>query len=124
MSAKKKVLLVDDSRTVLLLEQMCLGREPYTLLTATDGREAVAKALAEQPDLILMDVVMPNMGGFEALRQLRAQESTRHIPVIMVTTRSELENVTAGYESGCNDYVFKPINAPELLAKVRNQIGA
>jgi DNA-binding response OmpR family regulator len=70
-----------------------------------------------------MDVMMPTMGGFEAVRELRAQEATRHIPVIMVTTRSELENVTAGYESGCNDYVLKPINAPELLAKVRNHLG-
>ena len=124
MSVKKKVLLVDDSKTVLLMEQMCLGREPYELSTASNGREAVDKATSERPDLILMDVMMPTMGGFEAVRALRAQESTRHIPVIMVTTRSELENVTAGYESGCNDYVFKPINAPELLAKVRNHIGS
>jgi CheY-like chemotaxis protein len=117
---KKKILLVDDSRTSLFMERMILRQGPYDVVTANDGVEGVAQAKAEAPDLILMDVVMPRMTGFEALRALRSEESTRHIPVILVTTRGESENVEEGWEAGCSDYVNKPINPEELLAKVRS----
>lgn len=117
---KKKVLLVDDSRSVLMMEQMILSKGPYILATASDGEEAVAKAIAERPDVILMDVVMPKMDGFEACRRIRDHELTRNTPIIMVTTRGEAENVENGFDSGCNDYVTKPINATELLTKLRN----
>ena len=117
---KKKILLVDDSRTSLFMERMILRQGPYELITANDGEEGVAQATAESPDLILMAVVRPRMTGFEALRVLRSQVSTRHIPVILVTTRGEGGNVEEGWEAGCNDYVNKPINPEELLAKVRS----
>ena len=94
--------------------------EPYELIVAKDGREAVDLALAERPDLILLDVVMPVMDGFEACKQLRAQEATRSTPIIMVTTRGEEEHMEVGFENGCTDYVTKPIDGLELLAKVRN----
>ena len=70
-----------------------------------------------------MDVMMPKMDGFQACRILKNQEATRNIPVIMVTTRGEEPNVETGFQSGCNDYVTKPINGSELLSKVRNLIG-
>jgi CheY-like chemotaxis protein len=120
---KRKILLVDDSSTALMIEQMLLSRASYVVTTARDGREAVAAATREPPDLILMDVVMPHMTGIEALRAIRAQERTRAIPVILVTTRGESENVEAGWASGCSDYVTKPINGVELLAKLRDQLG-
>jgi len=120
---KKKILLVDDSATILMMEKMVLAKFPVDLVTASDGEDAVTKAVAERPDLILMDVVMPKMNGFEACRRLREIESTRLTPIIMVTTRGEMENVEAGFGSGCTDYVTKPINAAELLAKVRNYLG-
>jgi DNA-binding response OmpR family regulator len=116
----KKILLVDDSRTSLFMEKMILRQGPYDVVVANDGVEGVEQARAESPDLILMDVVMPRMTGFEALRALRGDESTRHIPVILVTTRGESENVEEGWESGCSDYINKPINPEELLAKVRS----
>lgn len=116
---KKKILLVDDSQTVLLMEKMILSKGPYAVVTANDGEEAVRKAAAEKPDLILLDVIMPKMNGFEACRALRAQEATSDTPIIMVTTRGEENNVESGYESGCSDYITKPINGPELLAKLR-----
>jgi CheY-like chemotaxis protein len=119
---RKKILIVDDAETVLLMERMILGKE-YDLVTAKDGREAVAKASAERPDLILMDVVMPVMNGFDACREIREQKNTSDIPVIMVTTRSEAANVETGYRSGCTDYVTKPIDSVELLAKIRNCVG-
>lgn len=120
---KKKILLVDDSTTALMIEQMLLSKESYDIVTARDGREAVAKATSELPDLILMDIVMPRMTGIEACRAIRAQPSTRDIPIILVTTRGENENVESGFASGCNDYVTKPINGLELLSKLRDQLG-
>ena len=120
---RKKILLVDDSSTVLLLERMILSKSEYDVLTARDGVEGIEKAMAERPDLILMDVVMPRMDGFEACRKLREEEDTASIPVIMVTTRGELASVESGYAAGCNDYVTKPINGLELLAKVRSCLG-
>jgi CheY-like chemotaxis protein len=120
---RKKILLVDDSSTVLLMEKMILSKSEYDVVTARDGLEGVEKARAEKPDLILMDVVMPRMDGFEAVRKLREDDLTRSIPVIMVTTRGELQSVETGYASGCSDYVTKPINGLELLTKVRSCLG-
>jgi DNA-binding response OmpR family regulator len=121
--SKKKILVVDDSKTALFMVTTILKREPYDLVTAHDGQQAVETAVAERPDLILMDVVMPRKTGFEACRELKGREDTKSIPVILVTTRGEGENVEIGFESGCNDYVTKPVNAQELLAKVRDHIA-
>jgi DNA-binding response OmpR family regulator len=120
---KKKILLIDDSNTVLMMEKMILAASGYEVVVAHDGQEGVSKAATERPDLILLDVVMPKMDGIEACRRLRAQEQTRSIPIIMVTTRSEANNVESCYRNGCNDYVNKPINNTELLAKVRSLLG-
>jgi DNA-binding response OmpR family regulator len=120
---RRKILVVDDSKTALFMETMILKKGHYDLVTAGDGDEAVQKALRELPDLILMDVVMPKMSGFEACRELRKQEATKGIPIIMVTTRGESDNVETGFESGCTDYVTKPIDGVVLLSKIRDCIG-
>ena len=120
---RKKILLVDDSNTILMMERMILTKGPYDLVTAANGEEAVTKALAERPDLILMDIVMPKMNGFDACRRIREQEPIKATPIIMVTTRGELQNVETGFESGCNDYVTKPINGAELMAKLKTLLG-
>lgn len=122
--ADKKILLVDDSSTTLLIEEMVLREHTqYGLLTARDGEEAVEKAIAEQPNLILMDVIMPRMNGFEACREMRKHEALRKVPIIMVTSRGESCNVEQGFESGCSDYVTKPINGAELVAIVNGYLG-
>ena len=123
MATLKKILLVDDSSTVLSLEQMILGKYGYKITTARDGAEALEKVRAETPDLILMDVVMPRMNGIEAVRHLHQQPSTSSIPVIMVTTRGEAENVESAFTSGCADYVTKPISSIDLVMKVRSCLG-
>jgi CheY-like chemotaxis protein len=123
MSVPKKILLVDDSPTVLLMERLLLQDGPYELLSASSGAEAVERALAEHPELILMDVVMPGMDGFEVCRRLRAEESTRATPIILVTTRGGPEHVEQGYESGCSDYVTKPFDGNELRAKIESFLG-
>jgi CheY-like chemotaxis protein len=120
---KKKILLADDSGTILMMEKMILARGPYELVTAKDGLEAVEKALSERPDLILLDLVMPHLTGLQVLQRLRADESTRETPIIMVTTRGETSSVEAGYAHGCTDYVTKPIDSMELLEKVRGLLA-
>jgi DNA-binding response OmpR family regulator len=121
---RKKILLADDSATVLMMEKMILASGPYDLLVARDGQEAVEKAIAEKPDLVLLDVVMPRMDGFQALARLRAEETTRRLPVILVTTRGEEDNVAIGYKAGCTAYLTKPLDGPELLAAVKACLGA
>lgn len=120
--ARKKVLAVDDSATVLLAVELLLARD-HEVLTARDGQEALAVARAARPDLVLLDVVMPGLDGFETCRRLREAEETRVTPIILVTTRGELESLERGYEAGCTDYVTKPFHGTELLAKVRSCLG-
>ena len=120
----KKILLVDDSKTALMLEQLVLSAEPnYVIISAQDGQEAVEKAVAESPDLVLMDVVMPRMNGFEACKQLRNNKATCGIPVILVTTKGQEEDVEAGFEHGCCDYLTKPIHEHELINMVEAYLG-
>lgn len=122
MNRKKKILLVDDSPTAILWQRLILEDDPYDILVANDGEEGVRVAKAERPDLVLLDVVMPRMNGFEALRALRAEKELRSMPVLMVTTRSEMPNVMEGFESGCNEYITKPVDRTELLTKVRSYL--
>jgi CheY-like chemotaxis protein len=121
---KKKVLLVDDSNTVILMEKMILSKGPYEIVIARDGAEAIVKAHSEQPDVILLDVVMPKLDGLSACAAIRQHETTAHIPIIMVTTRGEEHNIETAFRNGCTDYVTKPINGLELLAKLQNILGA
>jgi len=119
----KRILVADDSTTVQLMYRMLLADGPWTLIVARNGREAVQKALTEAPDLIFLDVMMPELDGFAACRQIRANQPTQHTPIIMVTTRGEPHNVELGYQSGCTDYVAKPFSGPELLARVHSCLG-
>ena len=120
--ARKKILLVDDSSTVLLLHRMMLSHCGYELVTARDGQEALEKVSTERPDLIFLDVLMPRMDGFQTCRALRARSETKDVPIILVTTRGEPHYVRQGFESGCTDYITKPFDGEELLAKVRGHL--
>ncbi|MGB8132253.1 MAG: response regulator [Candidatus Angelobacter sp.] len=119
----KKILLVDDSSTTLLIEEMVFREHTqYGVVLARNGEEAVEKAIAEQPNLVLMDVIMPKMNGFDACREMRKHDALRNVPIIMVTSRGESCNVEQGFESGCNDYVTKPINGSELIQIVNGYL--
>ncbi|HWS72474.1 MAG TPA: response regulator [Thermoanaerobaculia bacterium] len=120
---KKKVLLVDDSNTVLMMEKMILAKGPFEIVLARDGVEAVERAKSEQPDVILLDVMMPRLDGLSACAQIRAEPSTAHIPIIMVTTRGEEQSIETAFRNGCTDYVTKPINGLELMTKLQNVLG-
>jgi len=122
--AAKKILLVDDSKTTLMMERALLEkRTPYQCVTASDGAEALTKASEEHPDLVLMDVVMPRMNGFEACKQMRQQPATRDIPIVLLTTRGEETYMEAGFQSGCNDYLTKPVNGDELVRLLESYLG-
>jgi DNA-binding response OmpR family regulator len=119
----KKILLVDDSETILEMERMILQQDRYEVVTARDGQEGVTKALELKPDLILMDVIMPGLDGFAAVRRLREHPGTSRVPIVMVTSKAEAESMETGYESGCSDYIIKPIDRMELVTKVKNLLG-
>src|SRR3984885_1446392 len=120
----KKILVVDDSKTALMMEREIVERRTtYQCVTASDGQEAVEKAQQERPDLVLMDVVMPRMNGFEACKRMRQQPGTREIPIVLVTTRGEESYMEAGFQSGCNDYITKPVDGAELVALLQSYLG-
>jgi len=120
----KKILLVDDSSTARLVTRLIFSQKSnYVLLSAVDGKDAVERARAERPDLILMDVVMPRMTGLEACRVLKQDKETSKIPIILLTTRGEEQFVQEGYESGCSDYLTKPVNDTELLDLLKAYLG-
>jgi DNA-binding response OmpR family regulator len=119
----KKILLVDDSETILQMERMILRQDRYEVVTARDGQEGVIKALELKPDLILMDVIMPRLDGFAAVRRLRENPDTSRVPIVMVTSKAQAESMETGYESGCSDYIIKPIDGMELIAKVKSLLG-
>lgn len=121
---RTKVLVVDDSRTALMMTCMVLARGPFDVITAGGGEEGIAKALSERPDVVLLDVVMPQVGGFDVCRRLRAEPATQHTPIIMLTTRGEQQHVETGYKVGCSDYLTKPVDGSELIAKIKDLVAA
>src|SRR5438093_9985085 len=100
---KKKVLLVDDSESALLIEELMLSRN-YEVLTAKSGAEGLRTAAEKAPDLVLLDILMPNMDGLAVCRMLRSMDATKTTPIVMVTTRGDEKSVEAAFASGCTDY--------------------
>jgi CheY-like chemotaxis protein len=115
---KKRVLLVDDSESVIVFEKMILRGLGFDLATAKNGKLALAEAARQRPDIVLLDLMMPEMDGIETCRRLKENPEIREIPVVVVTTKGEPELVEKAFEAGCNDYITKPVDKIELLAKV------
>src|SRR5206468_9982391 len=115
----KKILAVDDERHIVRLVEVNLQRAGYEVVTAYDGREALEKVKSEKPDLVVLDVMMPYMDGFEVLKHLKADPSTAEIPVIMLTAKAQDADVFRGWQSGVDCYLTKPFNPMELLTFVK-----
>ena len=115
----KKILAVDDERHIVRLVEVNLQRAGYQVVTAFDGREALEKVKAENPDLVVLDVMMPYMDGFEVLKNLKADPTTAEIPVIMLTAKAQDADVFRGWQSGVDCYLTKPFNPMELLTFVK-----
>ena len=114
----KKILVVDDSPTDRQYMIETLSKKGFQVVTAESGEDAIVKAKAELPDLILMDVVMPGLNGYQATRQITRDDATRHIPVIMCTSKGADTDKIWGLRQGANDYLVKPVDAQALLAKI------
>jgi len=114
----KKILIVDDSPTDRQFLLEVLSKAGYQCVTAENGDEAIAKSKTEQPDLILMDVVMPGTSGYQATRAITRDAATKHIPVIMCTSKSQETDKIWGMRQGAREYLMKPIDAKALLAKI------
>lgn len=118
MSSIRKILIVDDSPTERHALQDMLTKAGYEVLATDNGEDAIAKARSSKPDLILMDVVMPGLNGFQATRAISRDPQTRSIPVIMCTSKSQETDKIWGLRQGARDYVVKPVVRDELLAKI------
>jgi len=112
---QKKILIVDDEEDVLVILKKKLESERFSVVTARDGLEGLQQARVQSPDLILLDIVMPNKDGFGMLKDLRADEKLQKIPVIMVTGKAESSSVFDGQYLGATDYLIKPIDVEQLL---------
>lgn len=117
MSGDARILLAEDDRGVRESLERALRYEGFEVLTAADGREALKLASAEDPDLLLLDVMMPELDGLEVTRRLRSQGTT--LPILMLTARTEVSDRVAGLDAGADDYLVKPFALDELLARMR-----
>ncbi|MDI6747610.1 MAG: response regulator [Rhodocyclaceae bacterium] len=114
----KKILVVDDSPTERHVLTELLTKNGFHIITAENGEQAVTVAKEQLPDLILMDIVMPGMNGFQATRSIARDPATKHIPVIVCTTKDQETDKIWGLRQGAHDYMVKPIDPAELLAKI------
>ena len=118
----KKILVIDDLPENVFLLQDRLESEGYEVITAYEGKSGLNKAISEQPDLILLDIMMPDITGLEVCKKLVNNDETSHIPIILVTAKTEAEDIKEGLGAGAFDYIKKPFNRVELLARVKSAL--
>ena len=116
---KEHILAVDDEEDILELIQFNLNREGYKVSTATSGEDALRKVYIKKPDLILLDLMLPDLDGFAVARKLKDDPKKRHIPIIMLTAKGEESDIVTGLELGADDYIVKPFSPRILIARVR-----
>ena len=117
------VLAADDEEDILELVAFRLERSGYTVLQAHDGAQALELARSSQPDLAVLDVMMPKMDGFEVTRRLREDEATSKMPIILLTARTQEADIQRGFDAGADDYIRKPFSPQELSARVQAILG-
>jgi DNA-binding response OmpR family regulator len=122
-STQAKVLVADDEPHLLRLVKFRLEREGYEVLTAVDGDSALEMARTEQPDLCVLDVMMPKRSGFDVLRELRSDDSCSGMKVIMLTARAQDRDVDVGFSLGADDYITKPFSPQELRVRIGAHLG-
>ena len=115
MPEAKKVLICDDDPVILRLLQVNLEIEGYDVVIAHHGEEAVDKALAETPDLVILDIMMPRMDGYEACRQIRSHDETKEVPIVFLSARAQQSDIDKGRAYGVSDYLTKPFDPTDLL---------
>lgn len=123
-SEKKKILIVDDDPTTVKIITHFLERENFTVRTSLSGTEGLKKAFQENPDLILLDIMMPDLNGFQFLSLFQKDERTARIPIIILSSLAEEADVLRGLQTGAVDYIIKPFSPPVLLAKIRKSLNS
>ncbi len=118
-----KILIVDDVMSNVLLLKVLLTNEKFQIATASNGRQALDQVIKEKPDLVLLDVMMPDMSGFEVSQQLKANPETAEIPIIFLTALNSTADIVTGFQVGGNDFISKPFNKEELIIRVTHQIS-
>lgn len=118
-----KILIVDDVSSNVLLMKALLGKEKYNLLSAMSGIEALDCIARERPDLVLLDVMMPGMDGFEVAQRLREDEKYKDIPIIFLTALDDSQSVVKGFKIGGNDFISKPFKKEELMIRISHQLS-
>jgi two-component system sensor histidine kinase/response regulator len=123
MESKKKVLAIDDENDVLLIIRSALHAEGYEVVTANNGYDGLALAEDASPDLIILDIMMPEMDGFEVLEQLKENERTAHIPIVILTGVSSKDKIREALNKGIDYYIVKPFDYQDLVSKVKLAIA-
>lgn len=123
VNVRKRILIVEDTNTIVMVEKLMLSDKNFDIDTARNGVEGLMKVQSVKPDLVLLDIMMPEMDGIEMCRQLKSNPETKSIPVVMVTTKGEPDKVEQAFIAGCDDYVTKPIDKVELRSKVMKHLG-
>jgi len=121
--AKGKILVVDDEIYIVHILDFSLGMEGYEVLTALDGEQALEKARSESPDLIVLDIMMPKLDGYETCKLLKADEATRDIPVILLSAKGRNVDQKVGFEVGADDYITKPFSPRKLVERINSILG-
>jgi two-component system alkaline phosphatase synthesis response regulator PhoP len=116
---RQKILIVDDELDALTALKRALEADNYNVVEASDGLSAIEKVKTEKPDVVLLDLMMPEMDGIEACKHLKSDPMYKHIPIIMLTAKGEIDNKIEGIEMGADDYVTKPFNLHELKARIK-----
>src|SRR6188474_3654487 len=119
----EKILIIDDDLDTLRLVGLMLQRQGYQISAATNCQQGLDKAFEEDPDLILLDIMMPDMDGYEVTRRLRRNPSTMETPILMFTAKTQLDDKVIGFEVGANDYLTKPTHPSELQARVKTLLS-
>ena len=120
---KSKILVIDDNNLNLRMIELILQNYNYEVLTAINGIDGIKATQEEKPDLILLDIMMPEIDGFEVCEKLKANPDTKDIPVIFLTSKTDSEGIVKGFELGAADYVTRPFNRPELMARIKTHLS-
>ncbi len=123
MEKLKKILLVEDEKNIILGVKTCLEVADYHVAVVEDGEKAVASAVKEQPDLILMDLMLPKVNGFQACQQLKSMDETKHIPIVVLTAKTAEEDKERAMQCGADSYMTKPFRPEELWHEIKRFIG-
>ena len=121
--AKGRILVVDDEIYIVHILDFSLGMEGYEVVTALDGEQALEKARAEKPDLIVLDIMMPKLDGYETCKRLKADATTKDIPVILLSAKGRNVDQKVGFEVGADDYITKPFSPRKLVERINAILG-